>query len=283
VGDPASALDIPFDLLEKIASGAFGEVWRGVTHGDGSVVAVKRLHAHLADSGVMARFAREAELLSQLRSEHVVAYVAHGRDREHRPWLATQWLEGEDLATWRAGESHTVREALQIVRDAALGAAAMHDAEMVHRDIKPGNLIVGVREDGSLRSWIVDLGIADVFAQRLAGHGPAVEIQQARQLGDFLQNGGDAARAIHVLHVIRRRRRDLADVRATLGNAVDALQIVRHAGLARDRQRMQHGVRAAAHRHVEHEGVVERRARDHIARLEILADHLNDPSAGRPP
>ncbi len=160
MADPAAALEIPFELIEKIASGAFGEVWRGSSPHDGRAVAVKRLHAHLAESGVLARFAREAELLSQLHSDHVVRYVAHGRDAAQRPWLATLWLEGDDLATWRSKESRSLREGLIVARDAALGAAAMHDAEMVHRDLKPGNVIVGTRDDGSPRAWVVDLGIA---------------------------------------------------------------------------------------------------------------------------
>ena len=68
-----------------------------------------------------------------------------------------------------------------------------------------------------------------------------------------------------------------------LRELVDAVEVVRDAGLVRDGQRVQHGVGAAAHGHVEDEGVVERLARDDVARLEVFLHHLDDPLAGLAP
>ena len=132
-----------------------------------------------------------------------------------------------------------------------------------------------------MTSGFLICGVGDVLAERLAGHGRAVEVQQVRDLADFVEDRADAAGRVHVLDVdLVRRRRDLADVRAAGGDRVDAVEVVLDARLAGDGQRVQDGVGRAAHGHVEHEGVVERLEGDDVERLEVLLDQLHDLPAG---
>ena len=103
---------------------------------------------------------------------------------------------------------------------------------------------------------------------RLAGDGLAVRVQRAHAL-EFAEDRVDAAGAMHVLHVVVRGRRHLAQARHAARDVVDALDVVGDARLARDGQRVQNGVGRAAHGDVQHDGVVERLERGDVARLEV--------------
>src|SRR6185503_8645672 len=84
-------------ILEALAgSGGMGTVYRARDHHTGQTVAVKLLQANPSPQEV-ERFVREAELLSTLRHPGIVAYHAHGTTAAGEPYLAMEWLEGEDL------------------------------------------------------------------------------------------------------------------------------------------------------------------------------------------
>jgi tetratricopeptide (TPR) repeat protein len=153
-----------FRLEAFVARGAWGSVYRGVDRETGAPVAVKRLHEHLCEPQMIARFEREARLLAALDSPHVVRHVAHGRDDQRRPFLALEWLEGEDLAQWRKGGRATRRLVVEIARQAALGLAALHDVGIVHRDVKPSNFFLLGSPSGS-RVKLIDLGVARVSGE----------------------------------------------------------------------------------------------------------------------
>jgi serine/threonine protein kinase/tetratricopeptide (TPR) repeat protein len=148
-----------FRLESFVARGAWGSVYRGVDFDTGRPVAVKRLHDHLCEPTMFARFEREARLLAELDSPHVVRRVTDGRDVHGRPFLVLEWLEGEDLGRFRRTRRPSERQVVDIVRQAALGLAALHDAGIVHRDVKPSNFFLVQGPDG-LVVKLIDLGIA---------------------------------------------------------------------------------------------------------------------------
>ncbi|MFO0760655.1 MAG: serine/threonine-protein kinase [Byssovorax sp.] len=142
-----------------IAAGSWGSVLRAIDTATGQVVAVKRLHDFLCEPTMLARFEREARLLAGLSDPHVVRYIAHGRDAQDRPYLVLEWLDGEDLGHWRKGVGHTLRQVIDVTRQAAVGLGVLHDAGIVHRDIKPSNFfLTGDRASPSV--VLIDLGIA---------------------------------------------------------------------------------------------------------------------------
>jgi hypothetical protein len=106
------------------------------------------------------RFSREVRLLSEVDHPHVVGYVAHGTGPEGRPYVAVDWLEGEDLARRQRREPLDGREALEVARQAALGLAALHSRGIVHRDIKPSNLFLSQTAGGAIHLTLIDLGVA---------------------------------------------------------------------------------------------------------------------------
>ena len=87
-----------YTLDSCIGRGAFGEVFRGTIRATGEPVAIKRMLRRVEDPLVVERFDREARLLARVDSPYVVRYIDHGTDREGRPCLVIEWLEGEDLA-----------------------------------------------------------------------------------------------------------------------------------------------------------------------------------------
>ncbi len=94
-----------------------------------------------------ARFAREARLLSLLHHPSIVAYTAHGFTADAEPYLAMEWLEGQDLAQLLRQRSLLLSESLQLLRGAAVALNVAHHHGIVHRDVKPSKVA------GPLSRW----------------------------------------------------------------------------------------------------------------------------------
>ena len=169
---PGDVVDDRFELLRVAGSGGMGVVFRALDRLTGEQVAVKMmLDAHGAHG---ARFLREAEVLADLRRHPaLVRYVAHGRSAAGEPYLAMEWLEGEDLAGKLARRALTVAETLALGARVAEALAAVHARGVVHRDLKPSNLFL---VDGDVeRVKVLDFGIARLEAgARVTGTGVVV-------------------------------------------------------------------------------------------------------------
>lgn len=148
-----------YELEQVIGRGSFGEVLRAVDKRTQQLVAVKRLVGARHDPHKYERFQREALLLSQVESDHVVRYLAHGLDREHTPWLVLEWLEGEDLAKRQQRAPMATGEVVSFAKQALSGLQALHQLGIVHRDIKPSNFFL-VGDSASPKVKLIDLGIA---------------------------------------------------------------------------------------------------------------------------
>src|SRR5262249_9642776 len=88
----------------------------------------------------LARFAREATLLAELRHPTIVRYLSHGRTDDDVPYLAMEWLEGEDLSQRLAQKGLSLTEILTIIQRTAQALAVGHQRGVIHRDIKNGTL-----------------------------------------------------------------------------------------------------------------------------------------------
>ena len=156
-------LDDRYRLDERIATGGMGDVWRGTDVVLGRVVAVKVLRpALLSDPEFSARFYGEARMMAAFRHPGVVevydyASATDSRDKNRCAYLVMAYVEGEPLST-RLKEAGrlSVAETMSIVTQAADALHAAHQNGTVHRDVKPGNLIV--RPNGTV--ILVDFGVA---------------------------------------------------------------------------------------------------------------------------
>ena len=150
-----------YELRSVIATGGMGRVWRAHDRRLRRSVAVKVLRGEFAgDLEFIARFRAEARHTALLRDEHIAAVYDYGEtedDGGQLAYLVMELIEGEPLSALRRREGAVAAErAVDLLRQAATGLAVAHRAGVVHRDVKPGNLLV--RPDGSLT--ITDFGIA---------------------------------------------------------------------------------------------------------------------------
>ena len=148
----------PCVLMERIGEGGMGVVYRGMHLNLGVEVAVKIVPPGKASSDptFVERFRREARSAARINHQNVVR-VFDVENVGDLHYLTMEYVQGEDAhqRVVRKGPL-PVSEALQIVRDASLGLSAAHAEGIVHRDIKPGNLLISAR--GHVK--VGDLGLA---------------------------------------------------------------------------------------------------------------------------
>lgn len=142
-----------------------GEVWAGEHVAIGVRVALKTLlPAAALDQQVVARFRREAQLLGRLRSDRVARVINFVEDRQHGMVLVMDYVEGEVLSGVLGTRRLTVEEALDLGVDIAAALCDLHRAKVVHRDLKPDNIILEPLADGRRRAVIVNLGVSRLDA-----------------------------------------------------------------------------------------------------------------------
>jgi serine/threonine-protein kinase len=157
VGQPIGSR---YELEEQLGRGAFGSVYRGRVRGTGESVAVKVLLEELAaDPDVVTRFLRERTALVGLRHRSLVAVrdlVVEGDVLA----LVMQLVEGPDLRAYQRGRGTLgPEEAALLVADVADALSVAHAANIVHRDVKPANVLLQP-EAGGFRPLLTDFGIA---------------------------------------------------------------------------------------------------------------------------
>ncbi len=154
-------IDEQFAIEEVIGGGAFGTVYRARQIGLDRACAIKVPTHEIAADPVMAkRFAREARSAARVTHPGVVQIFAVGELADGRPCLAMQLVDGKPLdASIEAGPMAPVR-ALRIARQIASALGETHAADVVHRDLKPTNIIWQRDRIGDDRIVIVDFGIA---------------------------------------------------------------------------------------------------------------------------
>jgi len=158
---PGEHLSDRYRLDAFLASGGMGEVWRATDVVLGRQVAVKvLLPAMLTDPGFAARFRAEARILAAFRHPNVVDVYDFGEstiDGKPAAYLVMAYVAGEPLSH-RIATAGTlpVIETLSVMAQAADALEAAHVNGVVHRDVKPGNLLV--QDDGTV--VLVDFGVA---------------------------------------------------------------------------------------------------------------------------
>ncbi len=146
-----------FEIEERCGQGGMGTLFRGRDMRTGAGVAIKALFL-LSDQADFKRFEREADILASLDHPAIVRYVAHGTTSHGDAYLVMEWLAGEDLAGRLARGPIPVPEVLRLTKRIAQGLWLAHARGIVHRDVKPSNVML---PGGSVEvAKLVDFGIA---------------------------------------------------------------------------------------------------------------------------
>ncbi len=156
--DPLVGIRIgTFRVEKRLAAGGMGVVYRARHVSQDQEVAIKLLAPSLAqDQEYVTRFFREAGAAGQIDHPNVVRVIDVGR-HEDKYYLVMEYVEGETLDRILDRERRlSLERATRLVRDVAAGLAAAHRAGIIHRDVKPGNIIVS--RDG--KPHLTDFGLA---------------------------------------------------------------------------------------------------------------------------
>ena len=150
-----------YEILGELGRGGMGVVYQARQLKLNRVVALKMLLGGLSTTAKL-RFLAEAEAVAAVRHPHVVQVFAYG-EHEGRPFLEFEYLPGGTLAERLKAGRLTPTAAAELVAKIARGVGAAHDAEVVHRDIKPGNVMFDA--DGNPK--VTDFGLAKRGASEL--------------------------------------------------------------------------------------------------------------------
>jgi serine/threonine-protein kinase len=147
-----------YDIVAELGRGGMGVVYKGHESSLNRYVAIKVLADSLAhDEAVKERFLREARSMAALNDPHIIQIYFIGEDEGGQTYFVMEFVEGESLGSMLKREGKlSVEQSAKVIYQTALGLSTAHDRGVVHRDIKPGNLMITSR--GSVK--IADFGIA---------------------------------------------------------------------------------------------------------------------------
>jgi hypothetical protein len=152
-----------FQLLERLGMGGFGTVWKGRDTELDRVVAVKIPRRGELEPAEIEQFLREARAAAQLNHPNIASIYEVGRDGQ-TVYIVTQLLRGVSLSDWLTGRRMNVREAAQLCRKVAEALEHAHQRGVIHRDLKPQNIMIDKRGE----PFLMDFGLARREAEEIS-------------------------------------------------------------------------------------------------------------------
>src|SRR4051812_8141248 len=153
-------VDERYKVIEAMASGSMGVVYKAERVPVGKLVAIKFLHAPFAnDAEFLARFERETRVMSKLNHPNCVSVVDFGV-WDGAPYLVMEYVSGTTLRALIDNGPMPPKRALALVRQIAAGLAHAHAQGVVHRDVKPANIMISEEIGTGEHARILDFGLA---------------------------------------------------------------------------------------------------------------------------
>lgn len=186
-----------YRLIELLGRGGMGEVWRALdTQTNNRTVAIKLLAPQLAeDTTFVERFRREADAAARLTNPHIIPIHTYG-EIDGRLYVDMRFVEGRDLEEMLSEGPLPPARSVQIVGQIAKALQAAHRVGLVHRDVKPSNILV----DQDDFAYLIDFGIAsDVTAAKLTKTGMLIGTLAYMAPERFTSGSADAAADVYSL------------------------------------------------------------------------------------
>ncbi len=154
----------PYRIVREVARGGMGAVYEA-TRADGRYarrVAIKMVRAAALDSEqTVARFHQERQILAALEHPNIATLFDGGVTEDGRPYFVMEFVEGEAITDWCSAQGLDVQARLRLFRDVCAAVQYAHRHLVVHRDLKPRNILVTA--DGTVK--LVDFGIAKLLLE----------------------------------------------------------------------------------------------------------------------
>jgi tetratricopeptide (TPR) repeat protein len=164
-----------FVVEREVGRGGVGIVYRARDEVTGQNVALKVIAIAGVDAGEEARFHREGRLLAGLTHPGIVRLVAFGQLDDGQPFVAMEWLDGEDVAQRIKRKPLTLSQALEVAASVADALHAAHATGIVHRDVKPSNVFLLRADDAGVpQTRLVDFGVASADDAKLTRTGAII-------------------------------------------------------------------------------------------------------------
>ena len=214
-----------YPVRRRIGAGAFATVW--LAHDDhlDSEVAVKVLADNwAADLHVRRRFVEEGRYLRKVESPHVVSVFDAGELDDGRPFLVMTYADRGTLADRLAEGPLDPGEALEVVRQVGEGLHALHVRGILHRDVKPANVLFRSDPDGRVRVMVADLGLGkdlDMSSRLTVIGGTPTFVSPEQARGERLDGRADQFSLAALTHLLLTGRAPWAH--ASLSAAAEGL------------------------------------------------------------
>ncbi len=162
-----------FILVREIGRGGMATVYQAIRQGGDFLqsVAVKILRRGMDSTTILNRFRAERQILANLNHPHIAALIDGGTTEDGRPYLVMELIEGESVVQFVHRRNLPVKARLELFRNICAAVEYAHQSQVIHRDIKPGNVLV--TPDGVPK--LLDFGIAKVLMPEIIPDAPNTE------------------------------------------------------------------------------------------------------------
>jgi len=158
----------PYELVEECGAGAFGTVWRAVRREPfEQLVAVKIVKPGMDSEAVLARFDQERRALAAMDHPNIAKVFDGGITPRGRPYFVMEFVDGRPIDEHCRAEGADLRTRASLLAQACDAVQHAHTKGVIHRDLKPGNVLVRRGLDGAPQAKVIDFGIAKAFGADL--------------------------------------------------------------------------------------------------------------------
>jgi eukaryotic-like serine/threonine-protein kinase len=175
---PARPMIGPYKLLQVIGEGGFGVVHMAEQlHPVHRQVALKLIKPGMDSVSVIARFEAERQALAMMSHVNIAKVLDAGNTRTGLPYFVMELVRGVPITHYCDQNRLTIPQRLELFAQVCKAVQHAHQKAVIHRDIKPGNVLVTVQEDGTPVPKVIDFGVAKALQSRLTDHTVVTELR----------------------------------------------------------------------------------------------------------
>ena len=161
---PTSPLKGKYEFIQVIGAGGAGVIYKAKQNPLNRIVAIKMVHSHIVSPTSLMRFEKEAKTISTLNHPNIIAIHDFGVSEDEQPYMVMDYIEGIPLSDYiKQNERLSLEETMDFAAQICDGLSHAHRKGILHRDLKPNNLMLLPLENGSYHVKILDFGLAKIL------------------------------------------------------------------------------------------------------------------------